>query len=166
MHACAAHVNGFCVGFVIIRVAMKRARQKAILDLVRAGNIASQEELLEGLQSRNIEVSQSTLSRDIQELRLAKAGGFYAVVGAEPQRASDESLGWIVREFVTSIDVAGNLVVIKTVGGSASTVSQAIDDANWAEQVGNIAGENTIFVAVRSEKDAHRVEKRLRELLS
>jgi transcriptional regulator of arginine metabolism len=166
MHAGTRHVNGFCERFVIIRVAMKRARQKAILDLVRGGNIASQEELLEGLQSRNIEVSQSTLSRDIQELRLAKAGGYYAVVGAEPKRPSDESLGWIVREFVTSIDVAGNLVIIKTPSGNASTVSQALDDANWAEQVGNIAGENTIFMAVRSEKDARRVEKRLRDLLS
>src|SRR2546429_95598 len=64
--------------------AMKRQRHNAILDLVRSGEIASQEELMLGLKSRHIEVSQSTLSRDIQELRLAKTGGMYTVVESEP----------------------------------------------------------------------------------
>ena len=62
---------------------MKKIRQNAILDLVRNQEIASQEELLEKLLARRIDVSQSTLSRDIQELRLAKTGGVYAVMGAE-----------------------------------------------------------------------------------
>jgi transcriptional regulator of arginine metabolism len=145
---------------------MKRLRQKAILDLVRGGEIASQEELLQGLLARHIEVSQSTLSRDIQELRLAKAGGFYAVVGAEAPRTSDEGgLRRIVKEFVTSIDIAENLVVIKTGSGNASTVSQALDDIGFAESIGSIAGDNTIFIAVRSSKDAKKLEKRLRGLL-
>jgi len=145
---------------------MKRLRQKAILDLVRSGEIASQEELLQGLQARHIEVSQSTLSRDIQELRLAKAGGFYAVVGAEITRTSDEGgLRRIVKEFVTSIDIAENLVVVKTGSGNASTVSQALDDIGFAESIGSIAGDNTIFIAGRSSKDAKKLEKRLRGLL-
>lgn len=144
---------------------MKRLRQKAILDLVRSGEIASQEELLQGLQARHIEVSQSTLSRDIQELRLAKAGGFYAVVGAEAPRTSDEGLRRIVKEFVTSIDIAENLVVIKTGSGNASTVSQALDDIGFDESIGSIAGDNTIFIAGRSSRDAKKLEKRLRGLL-
>ena len=144
---------------------MKRLRQKAILDLVRTGSIASQEELLQGLQARHIDVSQSTLSRDIQELRLAKAGGFYAVAGAEAPRPNDESLKRIVKEFVTAIDTADNLVVIKTGSGNASTVSQALDDIGFAEAVGSLAGDNTIFIAVRSAKDARKLEKRLKGLL-
>ena len=65
---------------------MKRLRHKAILDLVKNGAIESQDDLMLGLKARQIEVSQSTLSRDIQELRLAKAGGVYVVVEGEPAR--------------------------------------------------------------------------------
>jgi transcriptional regulator of arginine metabolism len=144
---------------------MKRLRHKAILELVRSGQIGSQEELMEGLLRRNIEVSQSTLSRDIQELRLAKSAGMYAVVEHESTKLPLESLRRIVREFLEGIDVAGTLVVLTTGPGNASTLSQAIDDAGWSEAVGSLAGENTVFVAVRSSKDARKLERRLRELL-
>lgn len=144
---------------------MKRLRQKAILDLVRSGEITSQEELVLGLQSKGIEVSQSTLSRDIQELRLAKAAGVYAVVDGEPQKPSEDAVRRIIREFLEDIAVAGNLLVLKTGPGHASTVSQAIDEAEWPETIGSIAGENTVFVAVHSEREGHKLEKRLREIL-
>ena len=144
---------------------MKRLRHKAILDLVRTGNIASQEELLEGLLQREIEVSQSTLSRDIQELRLAKSAGVYTVVEHEATKAPTESLRRIVREFLEGIEVAATIVVLKTGPANASTLSQAIDDAGWPEAVGSIAGENTVFLVVRSVKDARKLERRLRELL-
>jgi transcriptional regulator of arginine metabolism len=145
---------------------MKRLRHKAILDVIRSGEIASQEELMHGLKARNIEVSQSTLSRDIQELRLAKTGGMYTVVDAEPaMKHSDESFRRIIREFLLDIAVAKNIVVVKTGPGHASTVSQALDEAGWPEAIGTIAGENTIFIAARSERDGKRLERRIRELL-
>jgi transcriptional regulator of arginine metabolism len=144
---------------------MKRLRHQAILELVKSGRIASQDELMRGLRSRHIDVSQSTLSRDIQELRLGKAAGIYVVVEQETTRVSDDSLPRIVQEFVTAIDVAGNLVIIKTGSGNASTVSQALDESELPEAVGSIAGENTIFIAARTTKDAQRLEKRLRDLL-
>jgi transcriptional regulator of arginine metabolism len=145
---------------------MKRLRHKAILDLVRTGEVASQEDLMRGLRSKAIEVSQSTLSRDIQELGLAKTGGVYTVMEAEPVRHDEDAVRRIVREFLMDIATAQNLVVLKTGNGHASTVSQAIDEAAWPETIGSIAGENTVFVAVRSEKDGRRLEKRLREILS
>ena len=81
---------------------MKRRRHKAILDLIRSGEIASQEELLLGLKQRNIEVSQSTLSRDIQELRLAKTAGVYTVVDSDnANKPADESYRRIIREFLS-----------------------------------------------------------------
>ncbi len=121
---------------------------------------------MRGLKSRNIDVSQSTLSRDIQELRLAKSGGTYSVVDAESAaRPSEESLHRIIREFMVKVEVAQNIVVVKTGPGHASTVSQALDDAGLPEWVGSIAGENTVFVVVRSEKDARKLERRLRELM-
>ena len=162
MHLRRRRVNGF----VIIRGAMKRLRQRAILDLVRTGKIASQDDLLHGLQSRKIEVSQSTLSRDIQELRLAKAGGYYVVAGADVPRVTNESLRRIVKEFVTGLDSAGNLLIVKTGAGNASTVSQALDEADWPESIGSIAGDNTIFIAVRTAKDARKLKARIQELLA
>jgi transcriptional regulator of arginine metabolism len=121
---------------------------------------------MRGLLSRHIDVSQSTLSRDIQELGLAKAAGYYVVVGTDAgTHTSEESVLRIVREFVTTIDIAANLVVVKTGYGHASTVSQALDDADLPEAVGSIAGENTIFIATRNPKDARKLETRLRDLL-
>jgi transcriptional regulator of arginine metabolism len=144
---------------------MKKLRQKAILDLVRTQQIASQEELLENLQSRKIEVSQSTLSRDIQELGLAKSGGVYTVMGGEPARSSDDALRRILRQFLLDAAVAQNIVVIKTGSGHASTVSQAIDEAGWPEVVGSIAGENTVFLAVRNRKESRLVADRMLDFL-
>jgi transcriptional regulator of arginine metabolism len=145
---------------------MKRHRHNAILDLVRAGEIASQEDLMRGLKARNIGVSQSTLSRDIQELGLAKAGGIYTVVDAESGIAHSEgSLARIIRDFMVDIDVAQNVVVVKTGSGHASTVSQALDETGWPEWVGSIAGDNTVFAVARSSKDAKKLEERLRKLL-
>jgi transcriptional regulator of arginine metabolism len=144
---------------------MKRHRHKAILDLVRSGEIASQDDLMRGLKDRHIDVSQSTLSRDIQELGLAKAGGVYAVVDSEPAPQPEESWRRIIREFLTDVDVAQNIVVVKTGAGHASTVSQALDDTGWPEAIGTIAGENTVFIAVRSVKDGKTLERRIRELL-
>ena len=121
---------------------------------------------MRGLRARNITVSQSTLSRDIQELRLAKAGGVYTVVDAEHAvQHSEESLTRIIRDFMVDIDVAQNIVVVKTGPGHASTVSQALDEAGWPEWVGSIAGENTVFAVARSAKDAKKLEGRLRKLL-
>jgi transcriptional regulator of arginine metabolism len=145
---------------------MRRLRHNAILDLVRSGDITSQEELMRGLRARNITVSQSTLSRDIQELRLAKAGGVYTVVDAEPAIPQSEgSLSRIIRDFMVDIDVAQNIVVVKTGPGHASTVSQALDEAGWPEWVGSIAGENTVFAVTRSPRDAKKLQGRLRKLL-
>ena len=145
---------------------MKRLRHNAILEIIRSGEIASQEELMLGLKSRNIDVSQSTLSRDIQELRVAKTGGVYTVGDSESaSTTSDESFRRIIREFLVDVAVASNIVVVKTGPGHASTVSQALDEARWPEAIGTIAGENTIFIAARSERDGKKLERRIRELL-
>jgi transcriptional regulator of arginine metabolism len=144
---------------------MKKVRQKAILELIRNGEVASQEQLLEGLLARKIEVSQSTLSRDIQELGLAKSAGVYTVMGTEPHRSTDEMIRRTIREFLTDIAIAQNIVVLKTGPGNASTVSRAIDETGWGEIVGSLAGDDTIFLAVRSVKESRQVADRIREYL-
>jgi transcriptional regulator of arginine metabolism len=67
--------------------------------------------------------------------------------------------------FLVDIAIANNIVVVKTGPGHASTVSQALDDAGWPEAIGTIAGENTIFIAARSEREARKLERRIRESL-
>jgi len=144
---------------------MKKIRQKAILDLVRNQEVASQEELLEGLLARKIDVSQSTLSRDIQELGLAKSGGVYTVMTADPPRSSDETIRRTIREFLTDVSIAQNIVVLKSGPGHASTLSRAIDEAGWEEVVGSLAGDDTVFIALRTEKESRRIADRIREFL-
>jgi len=144
---------------------MKKMRQKAILDLVRNREISSQEELLEKLLAQKIDVSQSTLSRDIQELRLAKSGGVYTVMEGEAAPASDDSARWIMREFLREASVAQNILVIKTDPGNASIVARAIDTAGWEEVVGSIAGDDTVFVVVRTSKDSQELKRRVMDFL-
>jgi len=95
---CSREANhSFAIILAPRNTTMKKMRQKAILDLVRNREISSQEELLEKLLAQKIDVSQSTLSRDIQELRLAKSGGVYTVMEGEAAPASDDSARWIMR---------------------------------------------------------------------
>ena len=144
---------------------MKKIRQKAILDLVRSREIASQEELLENLLARKIDVSQSTLSRDIQELGLAKTGGVYAVMDSEEAPGPDDSTRRILREFLSEVSIAQNIVVLKTGPAHASTVSRAIDSAGWPEVVGSIAGDDTVFVLMRTTKESQDLRRRILEYL-
>src|SRR5882724_1743884 len=132
------HVAEGSMVLCIIFDFMKRRRHNAILELVREGEITSQDDLMRGLKARNIKVSQSTLSRDIQELRLAKTGGVYTVVESEPAaKGSEESWRRIIREFLVDVAVAQNIVVVKTGAGHASTVSQALDETGWPEAIGS-----------------------------
>src|SRR3989442_2109820 len=113
---------------------MRRHRHNAILELVRSGEITSKEDLMRGLKARDISVSQSTLSRDIQELRIAKARGAYTVVDAEPAvQHSEGSLARIIREFMVDVDVFQTIRVVKTGPGHASTVSQPSEEVSCAE---------------------------------
>jgi transcriptional regulator of arginine metabolism len=98
-------------------------------------------------------------------LGLAKSAGVYTVMGAEPQRSTDEMIRRTIREFLTDVAIAQNIVVLKTGPGNASTVSRAIDEAGWSEIVGSLAGDDTIFLAVRSSKESRQVADRLQEYL-
>ena len=144
---------------------MKIIRQKAILDLVRGGQISSQEELLESLVARKIAVSQSTLSRDIQELGLGKSGGVYTVMDADSVPVSDDSVRRILREFVSELTLAQNIMVLKTAPGNASIVARAIDNAGWKEVAGSIAGDDTVFAVLRSTKEGQELRRRILEIL-
>ena len=139
---------------------MKIQRHAAILKVVRDRRIESQDELREALATEGFTVTQATLSRDIRELGLAKladpqGGAFYT----HPHRAAVRpDLAQVLPALLVSVDGVGPLLVLKTASGSAGAITEALDQAGWAEVIGTIAGDDTVLVITRSQ--------RLREVLA
>jgi transcriptional regulator of arginine metabolism len=145
----------------------KPARQKAILEIVQQGLVASQEDLQRALYKRGCRVGQATLSRDIHELHLVKTGDGYARL--QPASTSEPALpptSRLVREFVLDVRPAQNLLVIKTSVGSAQPVAAALDAERWPEPLGSIAGDDAILIVCPDRKSAARLAARIREMLA
>ncbi len=134
----------------------KEHRQTALLKLITANQIARQEELAEMLEKKGFSVTQSSVSRDLLELGIIKSSGFYAL----PQKPKSEMVYGLV-----SLEIAGeSLVVAKTESGFAAAVCVKIDNERIPEIVGTIAGEDTIFLAVRGQKEQKTVLKKVWEI--
>jgi len=134
---------------------VKRARQKHILNLIRAKRIGTQEELRAHLERSGMAATQSSVSRDLEDLGVVKHHGFYAL----PHANGDSGRGLV------SLDVAGDvLVVARCLPGRASSVAVEIDDAAIPEIVGTLAGEDTIFVATRDSKSQRTAIKKIWEM--
>jgi transcriptional regulator of arginine metabolism len=133
---------------------MKTKRQRAILSLIAARPIRSQEELAHLLEQRGYEVTQATVSRDIKELGLMKVplrngdGQQFKYVEPSAGPSYTSRLHRVVAELAQSVRGAGNLIVLKTQPGSAMMLASAIDAADWPEILGTVAGDDTVFVAV------------------
>jgi transcriptional regulator of arginine metabolism len=134
----------------------KEQRQTSILKLIATKKIGRQEELAELLEKKNFNVTQSSVSRDLDELGIIKSGGFYAL----PQKPKNAMAFGLL-----SLNTAGeNTVVAKCDSGLASAVAVRIDAAGIAEIVGTIAGDDTIFIAVKDRDDQKMVIKRVWEV--
>ncbi|MFY9619958.1 MAG: hypothetical protein WAM70_10305 [Pyrinomonadaceae bacterium] len=134
---------------------IKRERQKRILNLIRAKRIGTQEELRAELERSGVPATQSSVSRDLDELGVVKHHGFYAL----PQANGDAARGLV------SLDIAGDVLVIaKCLPGRASAVAVEIDDAAITEIVGTLAGEDTIFIATHDQKSQRAVMKKIWEM--
>jgi len=144
---------------------MKSYRQSAILEVVDAEAITSQEQLRERLRGRGIEATQATLSRDIRDLGLIKraADGAYRRASADGRPRTDPEVECrsAVDDYLRRYDVVDQLVVLKTDTGQAQPLAVAIDRAALPEIVGTIAGDDTILVICRSAPDAAGLSKRL-----
>jgi transcriptional regulator of arginine metabolism len=140
-------------------------RRQAIVDLVRRSRIASQEELRARLAARGFEATQPSVSRDLRDLGVGKAGGRYVLadeLGPETRDALSE-----VVPFVRDVRPAGpHLTVVTTTLGAAQTVAIALDHASFPELVGTVAGDDTIFAATASAASQRRFLERLRPLLA
>ncbi len=148
---------------------MKTDRQAEILRIIGETEIDTQEELAQQLRKKGYKVTQATVSRDIKELRLIKISGrrtayCYAKPGRHETPVNDRMIR-LLSDSVVSIDYAGQMIVVKTLSGSANVAAEAIDNMNWEEVLGTIAGDNTIFVAVRNEIDARIISERIKLLI-
>ncbi|MCD8103908.1 MAG: arginine repressor [Lachnospiraceae bacterium] len=148
---------------------MKTGRHAKIIELIGKYEIETQEELAEYLKKEGFEVTQATVSRDIRKLKLTKValqGGRQRYALPQPQD-SEESRRYIrvLREGFVSMEMAQNILVVKTVAGMAMAVAAAIDAMSWQEVAGCIAGDDTIMCANRSTDDTLLVMEKIRRIV-
>ena len=148
---------------------MKEVRHGKIVEIIQKYDVETQEELAGRLREAGFNVTQATVSRDIRELKLSKvaaAGGGqkYVVLEQGDERKGDKYIR-VLRDGFLSMDMAGNILVVKTVSGMAMAVAAALDELRFAEVVGCIAGDDTIFVAVRTVEDTKILMERLQRLV-
>ena len=137
----------------------KQMRQTRIRELLYRKSIDTHEKLAEVLQQQGIEVSQSTLSKDLREIGVVRVpqadGGFrYTLPEAGATLRDQHILERELQDFLVQTEQVINMVLVRTASGHAQSVCEAIDRMNWAEVAGTLAGENTIFIVTRSEQDA------------
>ena len=147
---------------------MKSKRQVKILELIQKNEIETQEELADRLQEAGFRVTQATVSRDIRELKLTKVAGQEGRQKYISLRESQMDIGEkyirVFRAGFVSMDMAQNILVIRTVSGMAMAVAAALDSMDCHEIVGSIAGDDTIMCAVRTVEDTENLMERLRNL--
>lgn len=148
---------------------MKTKRQAKMLELIKKNDIETQEELSDYLEKEGFQVTQATVSRDIRELKLTKVamsnGRQKYVALLESGEDLSEKYVRVFRDGFVSMDMAQNILVIKTVSGMAMAVAAALDAMSLHEIVGSIAGDDTIMCAIRSVEDTIAVMERLRKIV-
>ena len=148
---------------------MKMTRHAKIKEIIDNNKIETQEDLASALRHQGIDVTQATVSRDIRELNLSKVSvdgkrTRYATLTKDKPVASDKFLT-VLKEGFVSMDMAQNILVIKTAPGMAMAVCAAIDALEWNEIVGSIAGDDTIMCAVRTVNDTLLVMNKIKKLI-
>jgi transcriptional regulator of arginine metabolism len=142
----------------------KLARQQAIIELAHDGPLPSQQELCKLLSRRGFQVTQATLSRDFNELQLVKTSEGYILPNGDAPGDPLPTASRVVREFVREVRRAQNLLVVKTVAGSAQSVAVAVDGEAWEEIVGTVAGDDTLLIITADNKSAKQLQSRLEEM--
>ncbi len=144
---------------------MKKVRQGKIVDIIQKYDVETQEELAGRLREAGFAVTQATVSRDIRELKLSKISTGqgrqkYIVLEQGEEHKGDKYIR-VLREGFLSMDMAQNILVIKTASGMAMAVAAALDALQFAEVVGCIAGDDTIFVAVRTVEETQTLMEKI-----
>ena len=133
------------------------------MELLRKRPVRSQEELASILKHDGIEVTQSTLSRDIRELGLVKVRGRYQPPGDLHPGPSSDGLRRVFEQYIVRTGSSGNIVMIQTSPGNAHSIGAVVDAAQWPEVLGTVAGDDTVFVLLRHSRLGKKVLRRIRE---
>ena len=148
---------------------MKTVRQVAILDIIEKQDIETQEELADALRQRGIKVTQATVSRDIKELRLLKVltpmGAYKYATADKAENGLSERFIRMLAESLLSVAASENLIVVKTLNGSANVAAEALDSLHWPEILGSIAGDNTIMLVIRTKDEVPGIVGRIQEMM-
>ena len=148
---------------------MKVNRHAKIIELISQYDIETQEELAEYLNNAGFKVTQATVSRDIRDLKLTKVsvnGGKQKYILHRLEEGMSEKYIRVLKDGYVSMDMAQNILVIKTVSGMAMAVAAALDAMKWNEVVGCIAGDDTIMCAIRTAEDTVAVMEKIRKIVS
>lgn len=149
---------------------MKSKRHSKIIEIITQKDIETQEELAQELKDAGFDVTQATVSRDIKSLKLIKTqdqrGRYrYSIIKNDTSGITDK-LTSILTNTVTNAENVNNMVIVKTLTGSASAAAEAIDNLGLGEVAGTIAGDNTIFIVVRDEEKASAMVYNIQKMLS
>ena len=134
---------------------MKTDRHKKILEVIDRYEVGTQEELAKKLEESGFAVTQATISRDIRQLKLTKV----------PKENGGSRYARVLKDAFISVDLAKNILVIKTVSGMAMAAAAAFDEMNWSEIVGCIGGDDTIFCVARDDDAALVAAERLKRMV-
>ena len=154
----------------------KSIRQKKILDIISGGSVETQNDLVQSLKSRGVNVTQATVSRDIKELKLTKTvslDGRYTYA-SEPYKIGEHSSEIAITERLlrvlddgyVSCDNSANIVVVKTIVGMAPPCALAIDAVQWPEVLGTIAGDDTILIVTKSPEASEELVIKFRNMIN
>lgn len=149
---------------------MKSKRHNKILEIINNSDIETQEELAEALKLSGYDVTQATVSRDIKLLKLVKMQGengkYKYIAPTKEERDINDKLYSILKNAAVSVEQVDKFVVVKTLTGAASAVAEAIDSLYASDVAGTIAGDNTIFVLVRTDEKALELIAKVRKMIS
>lgn len=151
-------------------MSLKKTRHDRILEIIAQHEVETQEELVGYLREGGFDVTQATISRDIRELKLykmsvGKGKQKYIVLQQGDENHMEDKFIRVLKDGFVSMDMAQNILVVRTVSGMAMAVAAAIDSLRFQEIVGSIAGDDTIMIAVRTVEDTEQLMERIRKLL-
>lgn len=149
---------------------MKTRRHLKIMEIIESRAIQTQEELAEELRKNGFDVTQATVSRDIRELRLVKVplgdeAYRYSIPREHPPGNLQERMKRFFKDSVVHIENSENLIVIRTLPGTAHAVASTIDSSNWPEIIGTVAGDDTILVIVKPKEATESIHLKFESLL-
>lgn len=149
---------------------MRNKRQKRILEIIEQNNISKQQELVNILKKEGFDVTQATVSRDIKHLKLnktnSKSGEKVRYLPTKEKENVIHKYSRILKDAYLSFELAQNIIVIKTVSGMAMAAAAAIDNMKIEGIIGCIAGDDTIFCAVRTDEQAISISQEIKKIIS